>query len=104
MNAISSTLTTSGNSVAVRLPKQLLQISGLKGRVSLSAKDGEIVIKKQSGVRDGWEDKIKSLIEQGALDDDDFSDMSAASLDGLSELDWDGVSYEEWLKNGHKLY
>ncbi len=48
MNAINTSLTTSGNSVAVRLPKELLRMSGLGNKVKLEARQGKIIISRAS--------------------------------------------------------
>lgn len=62
MNKITTSLTTSGNSVAVRLPKELLQMSGLTKRVTLQAKKGQIIISRASNPRAGWQEQIKKEI------------------------------------------
>jgi len=58
-----------GNSRGVRLPKQLLEESGLTGEVEMEAKDGIIVISPSNRVRETW--------------DIAFSKMAAASDDAL---------------------
>jgi antitoxin MazE len=101
MNAINTTLTTSGNSVAVRLPKSLLQMSGLGNRVQLEARQGKIIISKVTSVREGWSAQIKALVASGGDPAAEFNDMSAADNDGLKELPWEGLSFEDWRKNEH---
>jgi len=102
---ITTKLVKDGNSMAVRLPKVLLAMSGLEGKVQLEAKKGQIIIKQEKQhPRAGWEEQIKKVIEEeGHVKDDDFADMDAAMADGLDELEpWDGPTYEEWLEQNAK--
>lgn len=91
MNHITTNLTTSGNSVAVRLPKELLRMSGLTKRVNLQAKNGQIIISRVPNLRDGWKAQIeKELQAHGELSlTDDYGDMSKEADstlgDGLSQ-------------------
>ncbi|MDQ5885158.1 MAG: hypothetical protein QG562_701 [Patescibacteria group bacterium] len=54
MNKLKSKLVKDGNSMAVRLPKAALTMSGISGQVDLIIKDGEIIIKKPKTVRSSW--------------------------------------------------
>jgi len=98
MATINTTLTTSGNSTAVRLPKELLRMSGIsdKSRVTLEAKKGKIIISKNVDPREGWADQIQALITTAGDPTAEFSEMAAASADGLDDLAWDGPSFESW--------
>ncbi|HEY4964106.1 MAG TPA: AbrB/MazE/SpoVT family DNA-binding domain-containing protein [Candidatus Saccharimonadales bacterium] len=102
MNAIDTTLTTSGNSTAVRLPKEFLRMSGLtsKSRVRLEANNGKIIISKSINPRAGWSSQIKSLVESDGDPSDEFNDeMNATLTDGLDAIPWDGPTFEEWQKS-----
>jgi antitoxin component of MazEF toxin-antitoxin module len=103
MNAINTTLTTSGNSVAVRLPKELLRMSGLSSRVKLEAKEGKIIISKPANPREGWATQIKELMKTEREPSQEFRDMDLVSNDGLSNLPWSGPSFEEWQKTHDRL-
>ena len=89
MNTISTNLTTSGNSVAVRLPKELLRMSGLSNRVTLEAKQGKIIISNPVNVREGWKQQIEAEITTNGLPTaiDKYGDMQtevdATLLDGM---------------------
>jgi len=99
MATITTNLTTSGNSRAVRLPKVLLQMSGLGEKVELEARRGQIIIRTAKDPREGWEEQINKVIAQEThIKDDNFADMDLASADGLEDLPWDGPSYEQWLE------
>ena len=104
MTYISTKLVKDGNSMAIRLPKTLLAMSGLYGFVQLEAKEGQIIIKQdKKHPREGWEVQInKVLAEEANLKDDDFADMNVAIVDGLADLPWDGLSYEQWKKQNAK--
>lgn len=50
-----------GNSQGVRIPKPLLEQSGLEGDVDISASDGRIVIEMPRRARDGWAEAARAL-------------------------------------------
>ncbi len=101
--SITTRLTTSGNSKAVRLPKQLLLLAALGEEVELEAKRGQIIIRNPKSPRASWPNQIeKVLAHEAHLKDDDFADMDTASTDGLDDLPWDGPTYEQWLKRSAK--
>lgn len=103
MNTIDTTLTTSGNSVAVRLPKELLRMSGLGKEVTLEARKGKIIISKAINIRSNWDQRIAELAAQ--LDDPtlEFKDMEMADGSIAAELSWDGPSFEAWERQNAKL-
>ena len=98
MNTINTSLTTSGNSVAVRLPKELLRMSGLGNKVKLEAKQGKIIISKSSSPRAGWGAQIRALVAANGNPAEEFSDMDQVRNDELLDLPWDGPSFEDWQK------
>lgn len=88
MNAINTTLTTSGNSVAVRLPKELLKMSGLGSRVKLEAKKGTIIISKVDNPHKDWEEQIAQVIANNPdvlKTDPELEDWNSTSNDGLGD-------------------
>lgn len=95
-------LTTSGNSVAVRLPKELLKLSGLTNFVELEVRKNEIIIRNTKNQRDGWEKQIKKTIREHGDPAKEFMDMDGAIGDGLEDIPWDGPTYEEWLQKNDK--
>ena len=105
MSSIDTKLTTSGNSVALRLPRELLRMSGLTGKskVKISAQKNQIIITKSTNPREGWEEQIEALILTEGGPSKEFADMKAADSDGLNDLAWDGPSFEEWQKTHDKL-
>lgn len=54
-----------GNSWGVRIPKPLLDQSGLRGEVEMEAREGEIVIRAAHPARQGWAEAFRSMAEHG---------------------------------------
>jgi antitoxin MazE len=59
-----------GNSQGIRIPKTLLEQSGLSGEVDLELCESGIVIKKTKVPRDNWDAAFKTMAEN---DDDELS-------------------------------
>lgn len=66
-----------GNSQGVRIPKALLEQSGLKGEVTLEVTDGSIVIRPVRRPREGWEAAFTRMAAEGddRLLDEDLHDL-----------------------------
>lgn len=75
-----------GNSQGIRIPKVLLEQSGLATEVDLQVKGDSIVITSASRPREGWGEKFRLMAESG---DDRMPDED---LNGQSEWDKD-----EWV-------
>jgi len=75
-----------GNSQGVRIPKILLEQSGLSDEVDLKMNNGEIVIKPAKKNRAGWEEAFRKMAEKG---DDRLLDAETLS----TQSSWDD---EEW--------
>lgn len=103
MTSIQTKLTTSGNSVAVRLPKELLKMSGLGERVTLEARRGKIIISKSLSPRTGWQEQIREMVAEEGDPSVEFGDMQGASRDGLDDAPWEGPCFEEWQKSHDKI-
>ena len=54
-----------GNSQGVRIPKVLLQESGLSGQLELRAEAGRIVIERAKHPREGWEEAAWQVSQDG---------------------------------------
>ena len=72
-----------GNSHGVRIPKPLLEQTGLSGEVELGVQNGTIVIRAPRKARAGWAEAFKEMARRG---DDKLLDPEFAN-------DWDE---EEW--------
>ena len=73
-----------GNSQGIRIPKPLLEQSGISGDVELEVEDNRIVIQAVPESRRGWEEAFASMAEQG---DDNLNDPD------MRETDWES---DEW--------
>lgn len=73
-----------GNSQGIRIPKPVLEQSGLGEEVEIEVQPGEIVIRAGNRPRQGWDEAFRAMAEAG---DDEI-------LDGdHSTTKWD---QEEW--------
>ena len=54
-----------GNSRGVRIPKPLLEQSGLEDAVEITASPGRILIQKPSHPRDGWASAFEAMAQAG---------------------------------------
>jgi antitoxin MazE len=50
-----------GNSRGIRIPKSLIDESGLKSEVDLEVLDGQIIIKSISRSRESWDSSFKKM-------------------------------------------
>jgi antitoxin MazE len=75
-----------GNSKGVRIPKPLLDETGLEGDVQISAENGSLVIRSCRRPRDGWEAAFKEMTRRG---DDALLDDAAPSLSKWDEDHWE---------------
>ncbi|MCB0713005.1 MAG: AbrB/MazE/SpoVT family DNA-binding domain-containing protein [Ignavibacteriae bacterium] len=72
-----------GNSQGVRIPKALLEKSGITGEVSLTIQEGRIVITSIRQPREGWEEEFRKMAEAG--DDQMLDDPTSTKFD---EEEW----------------
>lgn len=82
--AIRTRIVRIGNSQGIRIPKILLEQSGIESEVEIEVKDGQLFIRKASQVREGWEQAFAAMAEQG---DDGL-------LDDAPETEWDRAEWE----------
>ena len=54
-----------GNSRGIRIPKALIEQSGLVEEVDLKVEKHQIIIKSVNKVRSGWEQAFQTMAEQG---------------------------------------
>lgn len=73
-----------GNSQGIRIPKPLLEQTGLSGDVEIVATDDTLVIRSAIRPRAGWEEAFRKMSEQG---DDALLD-DVASQSSWDEKDW----------------
>ncbi len=75
-----------GNSRGVRIPKRLLEQTGLQGEVEISAEDGALVIRAARKPREGWDAAFREMARRGddALIDDAPPSLSNGRRRGVS--------------------
>ena len=76
-----------GNSRGIRIPKSIIDQSGIKNEVELEVKDDKIIIKSLSQIRQNWnlafhkmaknkDDQLldeKSIVNQSSWDDEEWT-------------------------------
>jgi antitoxin MazE len=75
-----------GNSHGVRIPKSLLEQTGLRGEVEITAEDRSLVIRPVKKPRDGWSAAFQEMARRG---DDALLDDVAPSLSAWDEDEWE---------------
>lgn len=74
-----------GNSRGIRLPKALLDQSGLPDEVEIHAEPGRIIIESARRPRDGWAEAARAMAEQG---DDILLDEPTPTEFDANEWTW----------------
>jgi antitoxin MazE len=75
-----------GNSQGVRIPKPLLEQTGLRGEVEITAEDGSLVIRPVKRPREGWTAAFQEMARRG---DDALVDAVAPTLSTWDEDEWE---------------
>ena len=74
-----------GNSQGVRIPKVLLEQSGLSAEVELEVQDAQIVIRSAKRPRQGWEETFRAMAK--------YQDDRLLDPDLTGQTQWDE---DEW--------
>ncbi len=74
-----------GNSQGIRIPKALLEQSGIDSDVEIEVQHQSLIIRSAKGVRRGWNEAFSSMSVQG---DDDLVDTALATEWEQTEWDW----------------
>ena len=81
-----------GNSRGIRLPKPILEASGITDEVDLKVEDGRVILMRpQKHPREGWAESIAAI----GPDDEDWSDWDNLSSEALEE-DWTWPEDFKW--------
>jgi antitoxin MazE len=75
-----------GNSKGVRIPKSLLDQTGLSGDVEINAEGEVIVIRSTRRPRDGWAEEFRKMAERG---DDALLDGDAPPSSSFDREEWE---------------
>jgi antitoxin MazE len=74
-----------GNSQSIRIPKPLLEQTGLCGEVEVIAHDDSLIIRPARRRREGWTAAFQEMARRG---DDALLDNASPSLSNWDEDDW----------------
>lgn len=74
-----------GNSQGIRIPKTLLEQSGISAEVEIEVSGESLTIRKASRSRIGWDEAFAQMAERG---DDNLLDEYNASQWDLNEWEW----------------
>ena len=74
-----------GNSRGIRIPKPLLEQTGLKGEVEITAEDNSLVIRPAKKPREGWGAAFQEMAQRG----DDVLVDAAPTLSTWDEDEWE---------------
>jgi antitoxin MazE len=75
-----------GNSRGVRIPKSLLEQTGLDGDVDISVRGDGLIIRPARKAREGWEAAFEEMARRG---DDKLLDDAPPSLSSWDEENWE---------------
>ena len=74
-----------GNSQGIRIPKTLLEQTGIMDDVELEIEKNKIVIRPISNPREEWDTAFKAMAEEG---DDELIDGDTSILNSWDEKEW----------------
>lgn len=63
-----------GNSQGVRIPKALLEQTGLKGEVHIDAKGDWLIIRPAKKAREGWREAFQKAVKEGDVPSANFDE------------------------------
>lgn len=86
MSMVKTRIVKIGNSQGIRIPKVLLEQSGLGEHVGLEVQPGQIIIRPVKQAREGWEQQFRLMAERG---DDRLLDGDRATLSKWDEEEWE---------------
>ena len=74
-----------GNSQGIRIPKPLLEQSGIMEDVIIEVENNQIIVRPISKPREGWDEAFRDMAEN---DDDLLIDSQAPILHSWDETEW----------------
>jgi antitoxin MazE len=74
-----------GNSQGIRIPKPILEQTGIMEDVELEVEKNQIIIRPISKIRAGWENAFKTMAEKG---DDELIHETANISHSWDEEEW----------------
>jgi len=77
-----------GNSKGIRIPKSILEHSGLGKEVDIEVREDELIIRPVNTPRKGWFEAFRSMSEKGDETSLDVNDISIKNRWGEEEWEW----------------
>jgi antitoxin MazE len=75
-----------GNSQGIRIPKPLLDQTGLRGEVEIHIENNSLVIRAVKKPRQGWAEAFQEMAQHG---EDKLLDADAPSMTAWDEDEWE---------------
>ena len=75
-----------GNSQGIRIPKPLLEQTGLRGEVEILVENNALVIRPIKQPREGWAEAFQEMTRRG---EDKLLDSDVPSLTSWDEEEWE---------------
>jgi antitoxin MazE len=82
---IKTRLVRIGNSQGIRIPRVVVEQTGLQGELELEVRDRQLVVRTASHPRSGWEDRFREMAERR----DDRPLWPATALTSFDEKEWE---------------
>jgi antitoxin MazE len=73
-----------GNSQGIRLPKAMIELSGIKEHIEIEVKDRQIIITAASKARVGWGDAFAQMASNG----DELAPLTVSNSWDETEWTW----------------
>ena len=81
-NVFKTRIVQVGNSQGIRLPKAMIELTGIKENIEIEVRDNQIVITAASKARGGWGDAFAQMV----IDEDELTPLTVA--DTWDETEW----------------
>jgi antitoxin MazE len=82
--AVKSRIVQVGNSQGIRIPKVMLEQSGITEHIEIEVKDGQIVITAATKARVGWDDAFAQMVSN----DDEEPILAVTNEWDETEWEW----------------
>jgi antitoxin MazE len=82
---IKTRLVRIGNSRGIRIPRVVVEQTGLQGELELEVRDRQLVVRPASRPRADWEDRFREMAQRG----DDRPLWPETALTSFDEKEWE---------------
>ena len=90
MTTIATKLVKDGNSVAIRIPKTVLIMSGLKDNVQMEIERYKIILRPMRTTRADWKERISNVMTSNTMAnkaDPELDEWNVTTNDGFNKKD-----------------